>query len=199
MGAFRAAAALAGASIGTASPAHAHLVTTGLGPLYDGLAHPFLTPEQALPIVALTLLAGLRGPPGGRLLLAVLPISWLAGYAISRTLGLPAPPPAVGAGALIALGVLVAADRPWPVRWVGALAALVGLADGGAAGAELAQLRASHLVALGSVCSLLVLVSLLAGQVAAIHAFAARVAVRAAGGWIAAIGLFMAGWAWRGG
>jgi hypothetical protein len=42
-------------------------------------------------------------------------------------------------------------------------------------------------------CSWFVVVSLLAGQVATVRAFAARVAVQAAGGWIAAIGLFMLG------
>lgn len=190
--------ALVGAAFVATAPAQAHLLTTGLGPLYDGLAHPFLTPEQALPIIALTLLAGLRGPQAGRVLLAVLPIAWLLGYAIARTLGLPALPVPVSVGVVIVLGVLVAADRPWPARWIGALAALLGLIDGSVVGAELGSVHASHWVALGIVISLLVVVSLLAGQVAAIRAFAARVAVRAAGGWIAAIGLFMAGWALRG-
>lgn len=190
--------ALAAAAVAATAPAHAHLLTTGLGPLYDGLAHPFLTPEQALPIIALTLLAGLRGPGGGRVLLAVLPIAWLAGYAFARALGLPVFPPLPGVGVIVVLGVLVAADRPLPVRWVGALAALLGILDGGTIGAELGSVRADHVVALGIVTSLIVVVSLLAGQVSAIRTFAARVAVRAAGGWIAAMGLLMTGWLLRG-
>ena len=44
------------------APAHAHLVTTGLGPLYDGISHLFLSFEDLLPVVALALLAGLNGP-----------------------------------------------------------------------------------------------------------------------------------------
>jgi hypothetical protein len=51
----------------TATPsAHAHLMNTGFGPFYDGLTHLFVTPEDLLPVIALALLAGLRGPRFGR-------------------------------------------------------------------------------------------------------------------------------------
>ena len=33
---------------GGASSAEAHLVTTGLGPIYDGIGHFFLTPEDVI-------------------------------------------------------------------------------------------------------------------------------------------------------
>ncbi len=55
------------------SRAEAHLVTTGLGPLYDGLFHFALTPEDLVPVLALALLAGLRGVTYGRRALFVLP------------------------------------------------------------------------------------------------------------------------------
>ena len=55
------------------SGAEAHLVTTGLGPLYDGLLHFALTPEDLVPVLALALLAGLRGVTHGRRALFVLP------------------------------------------------------------------------------------------------------------------------------
>ena len=32
---------------------HAHLVNTGLGPVYDGVSHFALTPEDLLPALAL--------------------------------------------------------------------------------------------------------------------------------------------------
>ncbi len=41
--------------------AEAHLVTTGLGPVYDGVGHLMLTPEDLVPVIALALFAGLRG------------------------------------------------------------------------------------------------------------------------------------------
>ena len=40
-----------------------HLMNTGLGPFYDGLAHFFTTPEDVLPVLALALWSGLRGAP----------------------------------------------------------------------------------------------------------------------------------------
>ena len=41
------------AALGLASQADAHLMTTGLGPFYDGFTHLFLTPEDLLPVLAL--------------------------------------------------------------------------------------------------------------------------------------------------
>ena len=55
------------------TPAHAHLVTTGLGPLYDGISHLFLSFEDFIPVVAIALLAGLNGPKAGRLALFAVP------------------------------------------------------------------------------------------------------------------------------
>jgi hydrogenase/urease accessory protein HupE len=43
------------------SRAAAHLVTTGMGPVYDGIAHLLLTPEDLVPVLAIALYAGLRG------------------------------------------------------------------------------------------------------------------------------------------
>jgi len=43
------------------SYASAHLVTTGLGPVYDGIGHLVLTPEDFVPVLAIALFAGLRG------------------------------------------------------------------------------------------------------------------------------------------
>ena len=97
------------------------------------------------------------------------------------------------------LGAMVAADRPWSLKLIAGLAVLLRLFDGGMAGGELAKAHASNLVAAGITAAWFVVVSLLAGQVATVRAFAARVAVQAAGGWIAAIGLFMLGWAVHGG
>ena len=49
--------------------AQAHLVNTGLGPVYDGVSHFALTPEDLVPALALALLAGQGGPRAGRLAL----------------------------------------------------------------------------------------------------------------------------------
>jgi hypothetical protein len=61
------------------SYASAHLVTTGLGPVYDGIGHLVMTPEDLVPVQAIALFAGLRGAAPGRRALFVLPLAWFAG------------------------------------------------------------------------------------------------------------------------
>ena len=46
---------------GLASPAQAHLVQTGFGDFYDGIAHVALTPADLLLVITVALLAGQRG------------------------------------------------------------------------------------------------------------------------------------------
>src|SRR5271157_3663017 len=60
-----------------APSAHAHLMNTGFGPFSDGLTHLFVTPEDLLPVIALALMAGLRGPRFGRAVLFALPVASL--------------------------------------------------------------------------------------------------------------------------
>ena len=61
-----------------AGSSHEH----GFRPFYDGLTHLFVTPEDLLPVIALALLAGLRGPCFGRSVLFVLPVAWLVGSTV---------------------------------------------------------------------------------------------------------------------
>ena len=51
----------------------AHLMQTGFGGFYDGIAHLFITPTDLLLVVGLALLAGQQGSAGGRRLLMLLP------------------------------------------------------------------------------------------------------------------------------
>ncbi len=184
--------------LASASPASAHLMNTGLGPFYDGLAHPFVTPEDLLPVIGLTLLASLRGPRFGRTVLFALPAAWLAGTLAGRVLGAHATVPAATAVLTIALGGLAAADRNLPLSTITALAILLGLVNGAFNGMELAAARAGALPAAGAACALFVLVALLAGSLTGLRAPWSRIVLRVAGSWIAAAGLFMLGWTLRG-
>jgi len=183
----------------TATPsAHAHLMNTGFGPFYDGLAHLFVTPEDLLPVIALALLAGLRGPRFGRAVLFALPLAWLAGSAVGLLLAPHVTLPVAETIVTIALGALLAADCPLPIAAVGGLAILLGLLHGSLNGSELPKTNASgQISAAGVAVALFVVVSLLAGQAASVRVPWARVAVRVAGSWIVAIGLLMLGWAMR--
>jgi len=171
-------------------PAHAHLMNTGLGPFYDGLAHPFVSPEDLLPVIALACLAGLRGPRFGRAVLFALPAAWLA----SAVAGPMLPLPFATAFMTIALGAMVAADKPLPLWLVVGGAVVLGLLHGSGNGVELARQKSVFLGAGGIAVALFVVVSMLAGQVTSVRAAWARIVVRVAGSWIAAMGLFMLGW-----
>ncbi len=174
----------------------AHLVTTGLGPVYDGLLHFALTPEDLVPALALALLAGLRGATHGRRALFVLPAAWFLG----GILGLAAHggvTPFLTSISFVLLGGLVAADARLPIGATTVLAALLGLFHGYLNGTAMAQPRLGALGLLGVVAAVFTLVALAASLVVPLRAAWARVVVRVAGSWIAAVGLLLLGWALR--
>jgi len=174
--------------------AGAHLVTTGLGPFYDGISHFFLSPEDLLPALALGLLAGLRGPAHGRLTLFTLPAAWLAAGLAGLALHAESAVPWASVISFLLLGVLVAADVPLP-RWaIGAVAVAVGLLHGALNGAAMARPDAGVAGLAGIVASVFTLVALAAGLVVSLRQPWARIAVRVAGSWIAAVGVLMIGW-----
>jgi urease accessory protein len=173
----------------------AHLMNTGFGPFYDGLLHLFVTPEDLLPVLALTLFAGLRGPLYGRTVLFALPAACFAGWVLGAALGAAVAGPAVAAGVTILFGALAAADRPMPSRIVAGLAIGLGILNGSHNGIEMAA--GGAVAAAGVASSLFVLVAILSGHVSSVRAPWARVATRVAGSWIVAIGLLMFGWSFR--
>jgi len=181
-----------------APPAHAHLMNTGFGPFNDGLTHLFVTPEDLLPVIAIALMAGLRGPRFGRAVLLALPVAWLAGTAAGFLLAAPIALPLAETIVTIALGVLLATESALPFAFVTCLAILLGLLHGILNASELPKASLSSLIsAAGVAVALFGAVSLLAGQAASMRVRWARVAVRVAGSWIVAIGLLMLGWAMR--
>jgi urease accessory protein len=196
MGALRNIALLA-AVLMTAAPAQAHLMNSGFGPFYDGLAHPLISPEDLLPALAVTLLAGLGGARQGRLVLATLPAAWLAGMAAGFVIGLPAAPAWLIAVLTALVGALVASDLRLPLTALIAIAAGLGALHGYDNGRDLATTTGALLAIVGIASSLFAVVSLVAGQVAALRAQWARLAVRVCGSWIAAIGLLMLGWSMK--
>jgi hydrogenase/urease accessory protein HupE len=177
--------------------ASAHLVNSGFGPFYDGIARVFVTPEDLLLVVALALLAGLGGPRAGRLVLFVLQAAWLAGAGAGWLTELSTGLPVLSAVLLIVLGALVAADGRLPLAFLAGFALTCGLTQGCFNGAALAGVSSGSLAVVGIVCAVFVVVALVAGQVASLRVNGARIAVRVLGSWIGAIGLLMLGWAAR--
>jgi urease accessory protein len=179
------------------SRAAAHLVTTGMGPVYDGIGHLLLTPEDLVPVLAIALYAGLRGAVAGRRTMFLLPVAWflggLVGSALSTATLLPIP-----AISFLILGGLVAADLCLPTAAVTGLAIALGLVHGFLNGAALRD-GAGTLGLIGIMVMLFVIVTLISAFVVLLGRPWTRIAVRVAGSWITAVGLLMLGWAIKGG
>ncbi len=172
---------------------HAHLVSTGLGPLFDGIGHVVVTPQDLLPVIALALLAGLGGKAYARRVLFVLPLAWLGGGLVGLSTGW-SPPLATTALSFLVLGGLVAADRPMSERAGIVLAVALGVLHGVMNGVEMAAAGIGLTGLLGTVATLFVCVSLVTGLVVSLRPTWTRVAVRVAGSWIVAVGLLYLGW-----
>ena len=191
------AAAIAAAVAMWSSPAEAHLNSTGLGPIYDGIAHFLMSPEDLVTVLALAVLVGLRGAAYGRRALLTLPVVWLAGCLLGFTA-----PPTNGSAVLaslsfLLLGGLVAGDVKLSLPVTTAVAALLGLLHGYVNGTGMGQPGTAIVAVLGLVSAVFVSIALAAAFVVRLRAHWARIAVRVAGSWIAATGLLMLGWALR--
>lgn len=181
-----------------AAPVHAHLVTTGLGPVYDGISHLALTPEDLLPTLAVALLAGLGGARYGRMTLFAVPAAWLAGGLAGLVLKTPVNPYLTTVSFLV-LGGLVAADLKITPRVMITLVSVFGLFHGYLNGSVMAQARLGLLGLIGITATVFVLITLVAGFVVSLKAKWTRTAVRVAGSWVAAMGILLLGWAVKGG
>ena len=177
--------------------AEAHLKSTGLGPVYDGLLHFILSPEDFLPVLALALWAGLRGAEYGRTVLFVLPVSWLIGGLVGLRM-IAAGSTALTCISFLLLGGLLAADAKLSLRATTILAGIVGLFHGYLNGSGMGRPENGGPALLGLIFAVFVLVAVAAAFVVRLRRHGEHIAVRVMGSWIAASGLLMLGWAARG-
>lgn len=174
--------------------ASAHLPDTGLGPLADGALHLFLSFDDLLAVVAMAVLASQHDEATAQRAAGALPAAWLAGGLAGFAAGKAYLPASATSLSLIALGVLVAAGRRLPRALVTALAVAAGLAHGLFNGAALATARHDGMALAGIVGAALVVTTLIVAPGLRLQATGARIAMRVAGSWIAAIGLLSLGW-----
>jgi len=180
------------------SSAEAHLVTTGLGPIYDGISHVLMSPDDLLPIIVMGFLAGLNGRQASRRVLFAVTVAWLAGGLAGFAAGQAHLPKAITTASFLVLGGLTAADFRRSPRVVTGVAMVVGVLHGWLNGVGIAesQREAMGLVGIGAVT--FVVVALVSAFVVSLRPLWARIAIRVAGSWVAAIGLLMLGWSLRG-
>ena len=101
-----------------------------MGPIYDGLMHFLMSPEDLVPALALALLAGLRGAAYGRRASFTLPVAWLAGSLFGLTAAATTGSAVLSSFWFLLLGGLVIADAKLSLSAMTVLAALLGLVHG---------------------------------------------------------------------
>ncbi|MFN5411268.1 HupE/UreJ family protein [Bradyrhizobium sp.] len=180
--------------------ADAHIVSARLGDFYAGALHPLLTLQDVVAWAALGLLAGSLGAasasprhrPSGNTATSHRPLAVAAGLAPT--------PPIVDAATILVIGLLLAAALRIPVALLCMLAFVLGVMRGVANAGELVPqtdrvLYAAGLASAGYVAITLIMALVLAFRRPETEPASSwrGIAVRAIGGWLAAIGLMMAG------
>jgi urease accessory protein len=180
-----------------ALPAEAHLMTTGLGPIYDGISHLFLSPEDLVPVIALALLGGQCGPATGRRVLFVLPTAWLGGGVAGLAAAGRVAAPDLAWAWFVVLGGLVAANLRLSSTMITALAVLLGLAHGFQNGSTMGSAADGGRALVGIAATIFVACALAAAAVVATRPEPLRIGVRILGSWTAATGILLFGWSLR--
>lgn len=180
------------------STAEAHLVTTGLGPLYDGAMHLLLSPGDLLGLIAASLLAGLHGARAGRLTVIALPVAWFAASLVGLNLPVTIVLPWLNVLSFVILGVLVAVNPRLPTTAVASMAGLYGALHGLFNGSALASIGSGPLTIIGISIMVFIIGLLCSAWIVTLRAAWTRIAVRVAGSWVAAVGMLMFGWLVKG-
>jgi len=177
--------------------AEAHIVAARLGDFYMGVVHPLTDLQDVVLWTATGVLAGTLGSAKGRWLIPVFPLGLLAGLLLGHVLGAMATGLA-DAAMMLAIGMLLAAAAQVPTVLLCAMAFVVAMIRGAVNGADLAPETDRLLFAAGLACVGYAAITLTMALTAAFRRTAAdsttswrAIAVRALGGWIAAIGLMM--------
>jgi len=185
-----------------AQGADAHIIASRLGDFYTGALHPLTDLQDLILWTAMGVLAGSLGAAKGRWLVLVFPLGLLAGLVLGRISGLVSTGPAVDAGMILLLGLLLAAAARLPTALLCVIAFGLAMARGAANVSDLAPetdrvLFAAGLASAGyAAITLIMALTLAFSRPDAGASMAWRgIAVRAFGGWIAAIGLMMVGFA----
>jgi urease accessory protein len=195
--AFVVAATLAG----SVTTAEAHIIASRLGDFYTGAVHPLTELQDLVLWLAMGVLAGSLGAARGRWLVLVLPLGLLAGLVLDLSFGLVSVRPAADAAMILVLGLLLAAATRIPTALLCALAFGLAVMHGAANAADLAPETNRLLFAAGLACAGYAAITLIMALTLTFRPDAGPsiewrgIAIRAFGGWIAAIGLMMVGFA----
>lgn len=181
---------------GFAEPVFAHSVSARFGELYSGLLHPVTTLIHLLPWIALGLLAGMLDTAKSRTVLYSFPAAVAAGAFSANVLPELGWVQTVNLLSIVILGIFVVLSRELSLRVFATLTAILGLSHGFANNTTELDGGPLILYVIGLTLSAYLCVAL---STALSHALVrrtnwGRIAVRAAGSWVLAIGLVFGGY-----
>ena len=185
-----------------AEAAQAHIVASRLGDFYAGALHPLTDLQDVILWTAMGVLAGSLGAARGRWLVLVFPLGLLAGLILGRVFGALSAGPATNAGTILELGLLLAAAARIPTGLLCVIAFGLAVMRGAANTGDLGPETDRLLFAAGLACAGYAAITLIMALTLTFRRTDAGpslewrgIAIRAFGGWIAAIGLMMVGFA----
>ena len=200
-----AAMAAAVATMASIAPAHAHLIGTRFGDFYAGAFHPITDLNDVLMWLALGLLAGSLPSERSRWLVVLFPLGLACGFVLSTSAGIAFGGDATNAVLIGMLGLALAAGTRIPAPLLGLIGFSLGVTRGIANAAAVEATTNLILFGAGLACAGYATITLLMALVTAFRraeggpATAWRgIALRALGGWIAAVGLMMIGFTYAG-
>lgn len=175
--------------------AEAHLVTARFGDFYSGALHPLTALEHVIPWLAVGLLAGLQEIRTGRWMVLVFPVAIFAGTCGSAVWPSMALLSMVNLASFIVLGALVALAWRLPPPVLLGLGAAFGFSHGYENGLAAPPDGKLWLFGVGVTAAGYVIVTLITALTVVITRRRGwpKVAVRAVGSWIGAIGIMLVG------
>ncbi|MEK9282568.1 HupE/UreJ family protein [Bradyrhizobium sp. ISRA442] len=188
----------AGLLVAGIQPASAHIVSSRLGDFYAGALHPLTDLQDLVLWFSLGVLAGSLGAGRGRWIMVVFPLGLLIGLLSAHAIGALSAGSALNAGMTLLVGLLLAAALRIPILLLCAMAFALAVIRGAANASDLAPetdrfLFAAGLGCIGYAAITLVMALTVAFRQAESPMVWRGIAIRALGGWIAAVGLMMAG------
>jgi urease accessory protein len=189
--------------LASAQAADAHIIASRLGDFYTGALHPLTDLQDLILWAAMGVLAGSLGASKGRWLVLVFPLGLLAGLVFAQETGFASVRPAADAGMILVLGLLLAAAVRMPTALLCAIAFGLAVMRGATNTGDLGPETNRLLFAAGLACAGYAAITLIMAVTLAFRRPEAGpsvvwrgIAIRAFGGWIAAIGLMMVGFAY---
>jgi urease accessory protein len=179
-------------------PADAHIVSSRLGDFYAGALHPLTDLQDLILWTALGVLAGSVGAPKGRWLVLIFPLGLLSGLMSAHVFGELAAGTALNAAMILLLGLLLAAALRIPTLLLCVFAFGLAVVRGAANASDLIPQTDLMLFAAGLACAGYAAITLVMALTVTFRRADSPmawqgIAIRAFGGWIAAVGVMMAG------